>query len=31
VHRNITTGSTGAEILALGGTPGATYVAPSWT
>jgi quercetin dioxygenase-like cupin family protein len=31
VHRNITTGSTAAEILALGATPGQAYVAPSWT
>jgi hypothetical protein len=31
VHRNITTGSKGAEILALGATPGEAYVAPSWT
>jgi hypothetical protein len=31
IHRNITTGSTGADILALGGVPGGAYVAPSWT
>ena len=31
VSRNITTGASGADVLALGATPGQPYVAPEWT